>query len=76
MNDYFSISNVSKIYDSTGNQSQTLALDNVSFNVNQGEFITVLGPSGCGKSTLLRIIWRARRSHTRQCTLEWTNHAR
>src|SRR5918997_6591417 len=32
------------------------ALENVSFSVEQGGFLTLLGPSGCGKSTLLRVV--------------------
>ena len=35
---------------------ETIALKDISFGVNEGDFIAIVGPSGCGKSTLLSII--------------------
>ncbi|MFD1020558.1 ABC transporter ATP-binding protein [Thalassobacillus hwangdonensis] len=37
-------------------QDYTKALENISFTLEDGEFISILGPSGCGKTTLLSII--------------------
>jgi NitT/TauT family transport system ATP-binding protein len=48
------LSNVTKIYSDP--PQLITALNNVSFQVNQGEFLCIVGPSGCGKSTLLRMI--------------------
>ncbi|MEM2103815.1 MAG: ABC transporter ATP-binding protein [Candidatus Bathyarchaeia archaeon] len=39
-----------------GNRGTLRVLENVSFDVRDGEFLSLVGPSGCGKSTLLRII--------------------
>lgn len=42
--------NVKKVYD------DQVVLKNVSFDIEQGKFYTLLGPSGCGKTTILRLI--------------------
>ena len=48
------IDNVVKEY--VGNKGKTVALNGVSLDIKENEFICVVGPSGCGKSTLLNII--------------------
>ena len=45
--------NVSKVYNNV-----TKALTDISFSVNEGEFVSIIGPSGSGKSTILRCINR------------------
>lgn len=45
---------VSKLYGL--GEAMTLALDEVSLSIEEGEFVGVMGPSGCGKSTLMNII--------------------
>src|SRR5215813_12884617 len=48
------VENVSKSF--KGASGAVLALDHVSLNVAEGEFVCLVGASGCGKSTLLNII--------------------
>src|SRR3981081_4776357 len=54
------IKNVRKVFqvDELGSTAlePVLALDDASFNFEQGDLIALLGPSGCGKTTLLRIV--------------------
>lgn len=50
------VKNVSRVFTKKEDNGSTEALHEVSFDVEDGEFICLLGPSGCGKTTLLRII--------------------
>ena len=45
-----------KITDLKKNFASKVILDNLNFEVNHGEFLSIVGPSGCGKTTLLRIL--------------------
>lgn len=50
MNKIIKIEGLSKYY------GKLHVLDNISFDVSEGEFISIIGPSGCGKTTLLKTI--------------------
>ncbi len=45
-----------KVQGITKTFGREIALNNISFSIDEGEFVSILGPSGCGKTTLLRII--------------------
>ena len=54
MNNILSINNISKNYHTS--KEEIMAIDNISLQVDKGDFIAIVGPSGCGKSTLLSIL--------------------
>lgn len=54
MGKIISAKNVTKIYDTGGNK--VTAIEKMSFEINEGEFVVILGPSGAGKTTILNLL--------------------
>lgn len=54
MNKVIEIKNINKKYYSK--EGEFTAIEDISLDVNEGEYLAIVGPSGCGKSTLLNII--------------------
>ncbi len=54
MKNVLEIKNLKKIYHTK--TQETLAVEDFSFDVNDGDFIAIVGPSGCGKSTILSVL--------------------
>lgn len=53
-NNILSVRKLKKIYHTK--KEEILAIEDVSFDIKKGEFVSIVGPSGCGKSTVLSIL--------------------
>lgn len=53
-NNILSVRNLKKIYHTK--KEEILSIEDVSFDIKEGEFVSIVGPSGCGKSTVLSIL--------------------
>ena len=54
MNNILQVKKIEKKYNTL--QGEITAIQNISFNLKEGMFLSIVGSSGCGKSTLLNII--------------------
>ena len=54
MSIYLNVENIRLVYQTP--ESETLAIKDISFTADKGQFVSIVGPSGCGKSTLLSCI--------------------
>ena len=69
MKELLRIDKISKIYQAKNGEIE--ALKDISFTVNEGEFVSIIGPSGCGKSTLLSIIAGLEEKNSRKTLHRW-----
>lgn len=66
------VENLSKIYGEEG--TKTIAVDNISFEVEKGEFVAIVGSSGSGKSTLLHMIGGVDKPTSRKYYNKWNEY--
>jgi len=68
--------NIIRLFNVTKRYGGKLALNNITFDIEPGEFIFISGPSGAGKSTLLRVLYLAERVSEGQILIDGMNLAR
>ena len=69
MKELLKIEKISKKYQAKNGEIE--ALKDISFTVQEGEFVGIIGPSGCGKSTLLSIIAGLEKKSLRNSLHRW-----
>ena len=67
------VTNIKKIYSTRFGGNKVQALSNVTFSVEEGEFVAIMGESGSGKTTLLNILASLDRPTSGEVLLEGKN---
>ena len=73
---YLVLEDVYKVFAGRGGLGEVTAVDDVSLQIEKGEFVTLLGPSGCGKTTTLRMIAGFEFPTTGEIRLDGADHQR
>ena len=68
MKEVLKVRNIKKTYQALNGEVE--ALKDISFDVNDGEFVSIIGPSGCGKSTILSIIAGLEKKSSGEITID------
>jgi len=68
LNDFLTVKDIQMIYQTPA--EETMAVKNVSFSAEKGQFVSIVGPSGCGKSTILSCMAGLRQQQAGQIYLE------
>ncbi|WP_457551702.1 cell division ATP-binding protein FtsE [Desulfobacula sp.] len=76
MNDKLNKNSIIRLFNVSKRFGGTLALKNISLDIERGEFIFISGPSGAGKSTLLKILYRAEKVFEGQVLIDGMNLSR
>ena len=76
MNDKLNKNSIIRLFNVSKRFGGTLALKNISLDIEQGEFVFISGPSGAGKSTLLKILYRAEKIFEGQVLIDGMNLSR
>lgn len=66
MEEIIKVKDLKKVY-KDGGETETVAVNGISFSIQRGEFVAIMGPSGSGKSTLLHVIGFLDRPTSGEC---------
>ena len=68
------VKNLTKVYAQNREKEKTIAVDNLSFNIEHGQIFGLLGPNGAGKTTIIKVICGLTKPDSGQILIEGYDH--